>query len=62
MAQLDTYFAVKLFVKQAGRIPSGPELEFIKQAIITVPIATSYEDYQKFWEEEIMIISNQSIL
>ena len=61
MAQLDTYFALKLFMKQAGRIPSGPELDYIKQAIITVPITTSNEDYQKFWEEEIMIIRKQSI-
>jgi hypothetical protein len=61
MAQLDTYFALKLFVKQTGRIPTGQELDYIKQAIITVPITTSYEDYLSYWEEEIATIRNQAI-
>ena len=61
MAQLDTYFALKLFMKQTGRIPTGQELDYIKQLIITVPITTSHEDYQKYWEEEILIIRNQSL-
>ena len=59
MAQLDTYFALKLFMKQTGRIPTDQELDYIKQLIITVPITTSYEDYLKFWEEEMAPLRNR---
>jgi hypothetical protein len=61
MAQLDTYFALKLFMKQTGRIPTGRELDYIKQLIITVPITTIYENSLNFREEEIAIIRNQAI-
>jgi len=61
MTQLDTYFALKLFMKQTGRIPTGRELDYIKQLIITVPITTIYENSLNFREEEIAIIRNQAI-
>ena len=60
MAELDIDFAVDQFKKHAGREPDDHELDRIKQAVITVPITESYEDYVKFWEREVADILNRS--